>query len=66
MKMHNTLLATLIFAFAITLGSCSGSGDDILATIPADASMIEHIDAEAIIGSAGCIKRRKMGARRHS
>ncbi|MBJ2184639.1 MAG: hypothetical protein JFR38_09065 [Muribaculaceae bacterium] len=57
MKMHNTLLATLIFAFALTLGSCSGSGDDILATIPADASMIEHIDAEAIIGSAGCIKK---------
>lgn len=56
MKTIHYLLLALSVALAATLGACSGSGNDLLETIPADATAIVKIDAESLAKSAGCKK----------
>lgn len=56
MKTFHYLLLALSVALAATLGACSDSGNDLLETIPADATAIVRIDAESLAKSAGCKK----------
>ena len=56
MKTFHYLLLALSVALAATLGACSDSGNDLLETIPADATAIVRIDAESLAQSAGCKK----------
>lgn len=56
MKKYSYLILSLCMLAAIALGSCSRSDNDILKTIPADATLVSRIDAEALLESAGCKK----------